>query len=394
VWSVGVKNVSSFAGVNDRIGAFWHWWSSELTGLAPIELRQLMAQRQVRVVAQLGAGGGKVLHGVRKEVWRRDKLKQGHPLAEGALTAADVVPIMRAQLKASPRSTLVVRLPFQDCLRRRAKIPSRAEGHLLGMLALDIERVTPFRRDQVYFDGFVADRSLMDGWVEVEQVIVERARVDPVLGELRALGLTVGRVECWNREGTAPMPVNVLQQPEMPRGEIRTGRMLTVALALAVLLLGTAVVWQDFDRYDRALGTVDASVRASRQELAALRKTHERLDAARSQAGRLLARKQDQPAAVVVVDELARRMPDDSWLNSLHIEPQAIDLFGFSKSATALTSALQARTGARAPWSQARLTAPITFDTGRKVEQFSMRLNRASVSPGDALAPAPISGTE
>ncbi len=332
---------------------------------------------------------------VSDETWRGDKAVQRRTLTDGPLAAAELAQLVAKHRKRFPGALVVLRLPYEECLLRTVSPPSSARARLTDILGLDIERVTPFRRDQVYFDHMIANRPPADGRLQVEQVIVEKARVDPLLGALRGWGIGVERVECWNRAGTAPLPVNLLARAPVKRSG---AGLLTAVLALLAVVLGASVVWLDFDRYDRALGEIDTQLQLARKDLATLRKTRDVQATAQAQASQLMARKQQRRPTVTVIDDLARSLPDDSWLTSLHIEGQTVDLFGFSKSTTALVQTLQADAMHAPGRGEVRLTAPITFDTGRKAEQFSLRQSLAAGAPDRAAAhtpaPPPAPATE
>ena len=325
---------------------------------------------------------------VADETWRGDKAVHRRTLTAVPLAAAQLAQLVAKHRKRVPGALVALRLPYAECLSRTVSPPSSARARLTDILGLDIERVTPFRRDQVYFDHVIANRPPADGRLVVEQVIVEKARVDPLLGALRGWGIGVDRVECWKPDGSAPLAVNLLARAPVKRND---GGLLTAALALVALLLGVSVLWSDFDRYGRALGEIDTQLQLARRDLATLRKTRDVQATAQAQASQLMARKQQRRPTVAVIDDLARVLPDDSWLTSLHIEGQTVDLFGFSKSTTALVQTLQAGATHAPGRGEVRLTAPITFDTGRKAEQFSLRLSLAADVPNRAaaLTPAP-----
>lgn len=380
-----MRTVPTVTATGVRISAFWRWWSGELSGLSPTWLRQAFAKRTRRIVLAADNDGAEATFRLWSETVRGDRVMQRRELGDGALTLAEWLPELVKRLRASPKATVCIRLQHQACLVRTVTVPWTARSRLTGILNLDIERVTPFRRSEVYCDHLAAAGPTPDGRLPVQQIIVERARVDAWLDALTAAGCPVGRVDCWNAQGTAPLPVNLLGRQEPAAGSAGLGA-LTWVLALTVLLLGAAAVWADFDRHERALAEIDTRQQVARKELAALRTLRAGREAAEAETARLIARKQDQQATVVLIDDIARALPDDSWLSSLHIEGQTADLFGFSSSATALVQTLQAAPSGPRPAREVRLTAPITFDTGRKAEQFSLRLIYAGAAPTRAAA--------
>lgn len=386
-----MRTVSTSITPNVVAGTLWRWWSTQLSGLVPTWLSQAFAKRERRIVLASDEGGANGSFRLLSENVRGGRVTRSRRHGSGALSITELTPQLLTLRQATPLVKMQVRLRHDECLSRTITVPWTAQTRLTDILNLDIERVTPFRRQEVYSAHLVASGSRSDDRLEAEQLIVERSRIDPIVAALREQGIQVDGVDCWNRGGTAPLAINLLQRAgaTASRGG---GSALTAVLALALLLLGGATVWLDFDRYDRAQGEIDAKLKDARKELAGLRKSRAEQDGLRAAAERLIARKAEQRATVVVVDDLARRMPDDSWLSSLHIEGHTVDMFGFSKSATSLVQVLQGADAVRR-FSEVRLTAPITYDTNRKAEQFSLRLTagvEAASGPLVHISMAPV----
>ena len=351
----GVMAVRNFA------GSFRRWWLGELTALVPGAMKRALIKRRTKLVLDLQDGEGAPAVRLSTEIWRGGRLVRRQVLERNALTLVAARDVLATLPKRTRQAPLVLRIPAAHCLVRTVWLPGSARPQLAGILDLDIERVTPFERAEVYSAHVADPRPANDGKLRVTQIIVERSRVDPVLAQL---GLAVTALECWDKAGTAPLPVDLLGSR---RPAPKRGGGLTIGLALTVLVMGAGVVWLDFDRYGRAIDAIDAKLAVARNDLADVRKLRAGEDAAHANAAALLARKQQRHSTVDLIEDISRRMPDDSWLTSLRIEGHTADLFGFAKSATALAAGL----GSKAV--QTRLTAPITFDTTRKAEQFSLR---------------------
>jgi len=158
---------------------------------------------------------------------------------------------------------------------------------------------------------------------------------------------------------------------------------------LALAFAGGATLL-DFDRYETALAALETDIQASQKEEIRLRRNREGLLSAQSAANQLLQRKQQQSAVVAILEDVTRRLPDDSWLTSLRIEGRTIDMAGYSKSAASLVTTFQKAGSPGGPGtvpvelSAPQLTSPVTFDLTKEREQFSLRLN-----VGKAPAPEP-----
>jgi len=106
-----------------------------------------------------------------------------------------------------------------------------------------MDRLSPFRSEQVYFDFRTLDDPAPGGKVSVELAVCLRDQIQDWLRRLRDRGAPVERIS-W--EGAWPQ-ANLLPARERPRRSIRPFGMNTLLLVL-VLVLGAAVVgtpiWQ------------------------------------------------------------------------------------------------------------------------------------------------------
>jgi hypothetical protein len=386
-----VSEVSAPNLVAARAQSFWRWWCGELSALVPLRLKT----RTMRLVLVNQSDGQ---YRLLSETLRGGEITSVRARGKGPRPLAGWLPEltqfqsgltrkMSSATRFEPGKSPVMsgqiglRLSADEVLERHAAVPWQARERIGDVLGLEIERATPFLRDEVYWDHLAEGRPQPDGRVGVRQFLLQRTRIDAAIADLRELGFETGFVDCWDDGGRVPLAVNLLRSGRVePPPARRGGAVVTVALAGLVLALGTMVVMADQDRYGRALTDVDVRLQAGGKEVAALRKAREAHELASQKVQALLERKRREAPVVEVVETLARRLPDGSWLTALHIESGKADLMGFSPSATALISMLQdaPATGAAAATpvrlKTARLTAPVTFDGSRKLEQFGLQV--------------------
>ena len=165
---------------------FWRWWTGELAPLVPAASRGALQRRLARPVVEFGEGSA--------VVWRPElvdgtmRLTRVGDVALGVEAAADAAG--RAAIDAlaasngsgasgSPR--VVVALNPRQVLRKQLVLPMAVEENLLRTLAYDLDRHTPFRPEQVYFDAVVIDRdpvkkTMRVDWVAALKTVVDSAR--------------------------------------------------------------------------------------------------------------------------------------------------------------------------------------------------------------------------
>jgi general secretion pathway protein L len=128
-----------------------------------------------------------------------------------------------------------------EALVRRVTLPAATEENLSQVLAFEMDRLSPFAADEVYFDQRVVSRDAGGGQIVVELAIARREAVDARVREVRALGVSVQGVALRD-DARRSDAFDLL--PSEQRGERETPRerMVRNVLIGSVALLFLAVL--------------------------------------------------------------------------------------------------------------------------------------------------------
>ncbi len=138
----------------------------------------------------------------------------------------------------------------QDCLRKRLTLPAALEENLVQALTYDLDRHTPFKAEELYFDAAVIERNPSRGTITVDLAAARRTIVDPALKHVAAWGADVVAVVPEPPASASQSRLNLL-----PR-ELRRARPLlrrfdvwipVVLLGLLALAAAAIPVWQKRD---------------------------------------------------------------------------------------------------------------------------------------------------
>ena len=107
---------------------------------------------------------------------------------------------------SAPRSWVSIRCRVAS-LRRVGRtlstsLPIAAEDNLRQVLAFEMDRQTPFKADQVYFDYRLGEREAAARNLQVELIVVPRAPLDADLAKLTAGSLELDGVDCGKDQRT------------------------------------------------------------------------------------------------------------------------------------------------------------------------------------------------
>ena len=313
------------------ITAFWRWWSAELMPLLPDATRTALRRRRLRPIVAFE---------------RNEAVVWAPRVANGALAFFDVARIPlggdpaavakegHAAIEALPRAThggnvtetrVVVALPPSQVLRKTITLPAAVEENLQQALGYDLDRHTPFKPDEVYFDAIVVGRDPARKEIRVDWAAALKSIVDPARRHAESWGATIVGVIPESPTGDGALPatkLNLLPAAERPDTSMWRRWELWVPLALiaVVAVVATALpVWQKRG-YAIALMRQAEQARIQADASSALRDEIERLT---NDYNFALQRKYAFPAAVQVVDDVTKLLPDDTWLTQFEMKTTA-----------------------------------------------------------------------
>lgn len=311
---------------------FFAWWGGELRNLLPARWRSVFGGGAVWCLLQ---------HDGQQWTLRRD----GETAALGHWDDALDPASQQAALATATAGTDVQDLRLALCLaadaalRRRLSLPLAARDNLRQVGAFEMDRQTPFRIEQVFYDLRELPGAASAGRFHAELVVVPRAALDVQLQRLREAGITVDAVDL--ADGPRRLGVNLL-----PRSQARVRRdprrRLNLALGGAALLLAVLCLVQWLGNREDALAAMQAQVdnmRGQAQRVALLRR---QLQDSAGAAGFLAQRKARTVSVLDVLQDLTVRLPDDTWLERFtYGDGGQIGFQGQSAKAARLVDVLQ-----------------------------------------------------
>ena len=356
---------------------FFRWWGRELAALLPQRWRALLAERSEALLLELRDG---VL-----VLWRRSG-GDGGEAASIALDADEVerkalLERVRASIDDPNLRTFYCIAPGR-ALRRDFSLPVAAENNLRQVLAFEMDRQTPFKADQVYFDYRLAPREATARNLQVELIVVPRAPLDADLARLAAAGVPqLDGVDCWREgPGSERLGLNLLPPERRPR-RINARLRLNLGLGAAALVLLLTCMLLSLGNREAALAAMNEQVEKAQnaaKQVSALRKT---LQDSITAADFLNRRKREMPVMVQMLADLSERLPDDTYLERLAVDEKSkIDLQGLSDNTAKLAEALRQSSVLDSPSFQGN----IQQDPRTKKDRFNMTLEFRRKAEADA----------
>ena len=404
--------------------AFWRWWMGQLAPLVPAAPRAAFKRRMLRPVISF-AQDAATLWMPRTTNGALAYAATAHiPLAGDAAAVqqagrAVIDTLPRVAYGAGPAAVkIVVALPPGQVLRKQIRLPAAVEQDLRQTLTYDLDRHSPFKPDEIYFDAAVVGRDAQKGEIRVDWAAALRSAVADARRRADSWGATVVAITPDAPGADGPVTaggsrLNLLPHADRPAVAWWRRWRLWVPLAVVAIVALISVVlpiWQKRG-YVIALSQNTEQVRLQADASSALR---QQLETMTGDYNYVLGKKYGFPSQVQVLDDVTKLLPDDTWLTQLEVksapkgkEPRReLLLRGESANAGRLVSLLEdskvfVEAAPRSPTTKIQPGPGEIFDLGAQVAPTPppLPLQLAStpvdpaappvVAPEAAAAPAP-----
>lgn len=316
------------------------WWFGQLFGWVPQAVREaIYPPRELNLLVPQGA-----------DVWEIRRMARGcvmfHrvlALDDGPLPPADLAESLRG--RADPHPELVLALPSSLVLRQCCTLPLATERDLRRALSHEMDRFTPFEASQAYFDHSVLTRDPGSGRIEVELVLARRVDVDELLARAGGLGLAPSRVDVLGDSvepdaGSRPLGLDLLP-PERRARRIRPQLVINAGLvALALALVGVAMGEVALRRQALA-EALEREIAPVAREARRLVEIRSQIEASRQARAQLVAAHASAPSVTALLLEVSELLPDDTYLEELHVGQGRLEMRGRSLNTPAVVHALE-----------------------------------------------------
>jgi len=369
-----------------RLGIFefFGWWHSELTDLLPAPLRLWLQRESDRILISREGLGFAVYAG------SADRATPAFLLIseEDGVNAASELEKLKSSLEEQG-VPLVLCLDSSDVLARRLSFPLAVEPNLRQVLTFEMDRQTPFKADQVYFDFVIAARDEQQKLLHVDLVLVLRAHLDPLVAAIRKpLPQPLDQIDAWRGATGKRWGVNLLPLAVRPTRD-HFWLKVNLGLAALVLVLLWVVMAQADARKTRAVAELNARIEAVREDARLAGALRTELADARD-ASSFLARKRAQtPAFLDVLNDVTALLPDDVWLERMMLAQDELQLTGQAKESSKLIKVLTKSKLLSNP----QMRGPVQVDPRTGKERFSIAATQKKRGPeSKPAAPAASKG--
>ncbi len=322
---------SDFAGVR----RFLSWWKNELLALIPPALRPLPRSQKRFFWVRFAADQATVLH------FSGDQLREiGRIDLAKAVDPSNRKLAFNALLTGHGTKRLGLVLPPEQMLKRHIELPIAARDNLRQVLGYELGRHTPFSADHAWFDYREKRLDAARGQIELELLVAAKRPIEESLQHLREWGREIEVVAPLDELGTTPRYANLLPPGLRPGIGWQRKAAYFLLLCVPVLLLAVALMLPLWQKREQAVA-LNTEVQMAKKRAAVIDGLRIELDQVGLEYRYLLEKKYRQPAAIEVMEEVTRLLPDDVWLTQLDIKGDEVLLSGEMASSMPLIRQLE-----------------------------------------------------
>lgn len=349
----------------DGLGDLAAWWTQQMRELVPARWRAGDdAGEAVLLVPYRDPGGDPAGF----EAVRRRPGGTEIPLGRFAADAAGLA-AARGLFAGSRKAPRLLLVPAPgEVLERTLHLPLATERGLARVLTWEMDRLTPFAADELFWDYQVLGRDRAADRIGLRLTVVPKAGLEPRLRALGAAGLAP--VALAVRRLGGGLRVIGLAPPGAADAAGGPGRRAVAVAAGGCAALAVAAAALPFVLQARALGAVEARIERLRPaiaEIEALRRRAAGDAGAGAEGGVADGRRRP---VLPTLAALTAALPDDTHLTALTLKGDALSLTGQSAAAARLIPALAAQPTFR----DVAFAAPVTRAAGEgRADLFTVR---------------------
>jgi len=262
---------------------------------------------------------------------------------------------------------LDIHINESEVLTRQISLPANTEENLYEVIQYEMDRYTPFNKEDVYFDYRIEDRLKDKDLIKVLLIVVRKEILNPVVNAIEETDIHLQTIDVINPGDPdhSLHNINFLRShAEISKSKKYSVKWLLAATAGLILLTGITPLVINYIHISKL-----------EYELAGLEKTVQKVKQLQSeytkmqdQVGYLVGIKEKNPSIIELLNLLTQSIPDHTFVNRLSLEGGLLSIQGASASASELIPIID-KSGM---FDDIRFAAPVTQVGGDGLERYSI----------------------
>lgn len=343
-----------------KLICFIRWWIVEVQELIPLRFCRIFVAQKYSLVLHPEKDG------MRAVLMRELKFVSARQLSQDP-SLKQVETFQQWLKKETGASSLkhVLALDGQDVFIFDTEYPLTAEAHLEQILPHELDLLTPFKSEDVFWDWHILERKARDLKIKVRLAVVKRSFIERVMSWLKPYGLYPKEVLFAKNDEAAHIFHRLL--PSSPSANAtrldRLNQHLNAALVLSFLFLGGSYLYV-LERQETFLEKALQDRQPKIERFEKKKGTLERL----KEVAKAIEDQRMRPSELEILETIAKALPDDTWVFDFHLNGEEIKISGFSKDPAELIGIIDAQD----IFDDVKFLSPVTTAVEGKGQRFEM----------------------
>ena len=345
------------------VSLFFKWWWQQLSFFVPRKFLDALEREKSLLVVEIDSAKAKISF-----VNNQQETALGE--FEFNELAKEELQSLIANNKQYSDAKIVLRVPEALSVTQDVFLPAAAEGNLYQVMSYELDRYTPFKADQVYFDFIKLGPANNKALIHLLLVLVKKDSLESMYQHCLGLGLQPFYADSAARVLSAEetlsqynlLPKNLCQKANKKPLFIMLGSALLALVLLIILMIlpisSATDLLNELKQRARKVEKVALEIEDSKRSIDYL-----------FQATQSLIDKKKAAASVIqLMNKVTEVFGDDTWVSNWRYYDSTLELTGQSGSASNLIASLEKTKLFR----NTRFISPVTKDRRSGLERFKI----------------------
>ena len=291
-------------------------------------------------------------------------LHSEYPIAneEGQLQS-----LLKSEVAKNSDLELAIQINNSEVLTRQISLPATTEENLYEVIQYEMDRYTPFKKDDVYFDYRIEERIPEKQLIKVLLIVIRKEVLAPVVEAIKNTGVHLQSIDVVSADDSNQdvLDVKLLRSyADIGKRNSSSTKWLFGAVAGLLLLTGLTPLIINYIHI-RKLSSELEGLESTVRKVKLLQSEYSKMQ---DQVGYLVKIKERHPSIIELLNLLTTVLPDHTHVERLSVEDGLLSIQGLSASAADLIPIID-QSGL---FDDIRFSAPVTQSGADGLERYSI----------------------
>ncbi len=345
------------------LALFFKWWGEQLSFLLPQKFRAALARGKSVIAVELKGTSA--------------SLSYINHQQETFLGEFEINDLGREEIQSLIESNsqysdakIVLRVPESVSVIQHVFLPAAAADNLQQVISYELDRYTPFNRDQVYFDFIKIGPANNKALIHLILILVQKSSLEAMYQQCLDIGLqpfyadSAAIIDVPDKVSSVYnlLPQSLCQKVSKKPLFIMLGSLLVMLVLLASLIYLPLKMTED------SLAILKNHVRKVEKVALEIEDSKKSIDYLYQATQTIIDKKNAAPSMIAVVNTVSEVLTDDTWVSNLRYYDNTLQLSGQSGSASNLIGSLEKTT----LFTDTKFISPVTKDRRSGLERFKI----------------------